>query len=61
MAEFISAIHDFYENTGSKSWMPGTRPGMTAKPLPSITPICASRHSSPTLLMTQHLPVSLRA
>jgi hypothetical protein len=31
MAGFIPAIHVFAINSQKKTWMPGTRPGMTVK------------------------------
>ena len=31
MAGLVPAIHAFLELPGSKTWMPGTRPGMTAE------------------------------
>jgi len=30
MAGLVPAIHDFLDPQNSKTWMPGTRPGMTA-------------------------------
>src|SRR5580693_700267 len=31
MARLVPAIHVFCDNNESKTWMPGTRPGMTAR------------------------------
>jgi hypothetical protein len=35
MAGLVPAIHDFHL-LNYKTWMPGTRPGMTIKPKPRV-------------------------
>jgi hypothetical protein len=54
MAGLVPAIHTSYPD-GSKTWVPGTRPGMTGLLIPDRThrlekPICFSRSAYPRSL-----------